>query len=93
MALREITDRHGRAWRVWAVLPGHTRPEHGRAWPVLDRRVALHDRYRHGWLAFETRRERRRLMPIPVAWDALPDETLRRLCEEAELVERTGRLV
>jgi hypothetical protein len=95
MALREITDRFGKVWRVWEVRPGRLHPEigYGRAWPVLDRRVAVRDRYQLGWLTFEAGRERRRFAPIPVAWDALDDETLLRLCEEAEPVERPGRVV
>ena len=37
-----------------------------------------------GWLAFESPTERRRLVPIPAAWDALSDAELERLCERAQ---------
>ncbi|HEX2204406.1 MAG TPA: hypothetical protein VHG91_13940 [Longimicrobium sp.] len=36
-----------------------------------------------GWLVFESPSERRRLFPIPPAWDACSDAQLERWCERA----------
>jgi hypothetical protein len=39
-----------------------------------------------GWLAFESPTEKRRLAPIPRAWETLSDDQLERLCGEARPV-------
>ena len=36
-----------------------------------------------GWLVFESADERRRLAPIPPAWEARPESDLERLCARA----------
>jgi len=60
----------------------------------IDRRVLAETRVRlthglaHGWLAFDSDSEKRRLAPIPVGWDALPDGVLARLCREANPADR-----
>jgi hypothetical protein len=41
-----------------------------------------------GWLVFESNGERRRLFPIPPAWEARPDCDLERLCDRATPVTR-----
>jgi len=41
-----------------------------------------------GWLVFESGAERRRLAPIPPAWEARPECDLERLCERAVPVAR-----
>jgi hypothetical protein len=95
MALREITDRFGRAWRVWEVRPGEVSHDFGyaRAWTGRERRVTVRERYRLGWLTFECGRERRRVVPIPQGWEALADESLHQLCVQAEPVEHVPRLM
>jgi hypothetical protein len=40
------------------------------------------------WLAFQAGTVRRRLVPIPGAWDAMTDEQLRALCRTAAPVAR-----
>lgn len=64
-----------------------------------DRRV-LEDRRRQasaavpeavgGWLVFDSPSERRRLTPIPPAWEARPEADLERLCERALPVSKGG---
>lgn len=39
-----------------------------------------------GWLTFECPTERRRLFPIPPAWDSCSDARLERLCEQAQVI-------
>ena len=43
-----------------------------------------------GWLVFDSGSERRRLAPIPPAWEARPACDLERLCERAVPVARGG---
>jgi hypothetical protein len=43
-----------------------------------------------GWLVFESGAERRRLAPIPPAWEARAECDLERLCERATPVTRTA---
>ena len=43
----------------------------------------LPEEYRHGWLVFESRAEKRRLAPVPDGWADLPDEALATFCESA----------
>jgi len=43
-----------------------------------------------GWLVFESAGERRRLVPIPPAWEARPACDLERLCERAVPVPRSN---
>lgn len=44
----------------------------------------LNDRFAHGWLVFESAREKRRLSPVPEGWDAVPPDELERLCNRAQ---------
>jgi hypothetical protein len=41
-----------------------------------------------GWLVFESDGERRRLTPIPPAWEARPESDLERLCARATPVAK-----
>ena len=71
-AIREFTDRDGRAWRVWAVTPTHTRP---------SKREANLGEFEQGWLAFETLEEdlRKRLPHYPADWMTMSDAKLQEL--------------
>jgi hypothetical protein len=66
--------------------------------PVLERRARIPDRrganadgsririadgLSRGWLAFESRDDRRRLAPIPAGWESLTDQELAELCATA----------
>ena len=71
-AIREFTDRDGRAWRVWAVTPSQSR---------TSKRESNLGEFEQGWLAFETLDEalRKRLPHYPAEWRAMPDATLQEL--------------
>ena len=43
-----------------------------------------------GWLVFDSGTERRRLAPIPPAWEARPECDLERLCERAVPVAKSS---
>ena len=111
MALREITDRHGVRWQVWAVRPSgggrgvaydRRAREHGRGEqdgdeadvpaPGDEDAPRVREQYRGGWLAFQSRVERRRLAPIPDDWEGAPDARLAEWCEQAVAVGRPRRL-
>lgn len=100
MALREFTDPSGRTWKVWSVYPQYAdrREAERRARPHLDGkerrqreepRVKLDASYRDGWLTFESDGDRRRLAPIPEAWESCADDALVRLCERASPIGGT----
>jgi hypothetical protein len=76
MSLRTVTDRDGVAWRVWDVLP-------------QTRHIAGME---HGWLCFESVAEKRRLSPIPAAWQDLDDERILALLGMAAVVRSPARL-
>jgi hypothetical protein len=61
-----FTDESGTKWDVFEVHPGH------------DRRTVARvpDRFRMGWLCFQSEQERRRLAPIPDAWHSWDEPTL-----------------
>jgi hypothetical protein len=64
-----------------------------RALAKRDLRVVVPDKLQRGWLAFQSQAERRRLAPVPPAWQNLSDEELLVLLDGAELVGRRKRLV
>jgi hypothetical protein len=102
MAHREFTDTLGRSWNVWSVVP--ERAERRRRPDVVARaaerrlrhnkefRVPLGEQWVDGWLAFETKGEKRRLAPIPHDWEAATEEQLHRLLERAEQIRPPRRL-
>ncbi len=53
-----------------------------------QRRIMLSQGYGSGWLTFESLQEKRRLNPIPSRWEAMSEEELRMLCENAKRVEK-----
>ncbi len=56
-----------------------------------DRRVATTTRWVipiREWLAFDSEEEKRRLMPVPEAWEELPDHELEKLCSRAVRVQK-----
>ena len=79
--LREFTDDDGITWRVWDVTPSL----HDRLSPSAQQ---LSLRVPSGWLCFESPRERRRLTPIPEAWESIDLGDLKRMCAEAEPVKQ-----
>lgn len=70
MSFRVIAA-HGVEWTIWSVAPGN---------PDL-----VADEMRAGWLCFESAHEKRRLTPIPAAWQDAPDEELAHFLDEAKV--------
>ena len=104
MAHREFTDSRQVSWVVWDVYPtlGDRRrsAEDRRRFhrESDERRTAfnptrLRPEYVDGWLAFESRGEKRRLAPVPRGWEQLDERDLERLCDAAVSVGRPRRLV
>lgn len=81
MAVRELVDEHGTAWRVWCILPEAIHP-------VTRAEDYLADCYQLGWLVFETVTgdEKRRLCPFPKDWENADEHVLRALLGESEPV-------
>jgi hypothetical protein len=82
VALREYRDAAGVQWHVWKVQPSTF------VAPRLAGQPA--DAQRPAWLCFESRTEKRRLIPAPDGWDARSDAELDELRLAAEVVPRTG---
>src|SRR5687767_5327555 len=61
MPIRDFTDAAGVSWQVWATTP---------------MRGDVRPQFASGWLAFESEAERRRLAPIPRAWEEVADGEL-----------------
>lgn len=55
---------------------------------LAETRVRLTNGLTHGWLAFDSAAEKRRLAPIPTGWESLPDGVLCALCRKAKPTER-----
>jgi hypothetical protein len=81
-SVRQLTDRQGRAWRIWAVLP-----ETMKRFTGVE---TLMGEYRLGWLAFESvdGELRKRLTNYPDDWQSLPAPELEALLERAESATR-----
>ena len=76
-AHRQIPDEHGVRWDVFAVRPAQR-----------EGRSAVQERFRDGWLTFDSGQETRRLAPIPAEWERLSPQELLRLCAAAEAAPR-----
>jgi len=70
---RGFVDSDHVVWTVWEVQ-----------WQGASRAPRVRAELAGGWLAFQSRKERRRLAPIPEAWDALSDVELECLCRLAD---------
>ena len=100
MAHREFTDALGRNWNVWSVVPERAeRRRRDEGDLITERRregnkefrVPLGEQWLDGWLAFETKGEKRRLAPIPDDWEQATDDQLHRMLERAEQIRRPPR--
>lgn len=78
---RHFVDAQGVQWTVWPVHPSPRPSAHSR----------LRGSYSQGWLAFESLVGKRRLSPIPPAWELLDDAALAALCGNAERASMRGR--
>jgi hypothetical protein len=104
MPHRRFVDSRQTQWEVWDVEPEDAerrRSDRRASARKSDERRHRQDRTRvrlksdltNGWLAFESKHDRRRLAPIPIGWEALDASDLERLCEQATSVGRTRRLL
>lgn len=91
-------ERRGRERRATPAEESRPLPDERRGPPNRRRRSApppatagagLQD----GWLCFESRRERRRLAPIPIGWGELTDAELAVLCDQASAAGKPRRLI
>ena len=89
MAHRSFRDSQGREWEVWPVSlsyierrseegPGPPAGRERRRRPSFRARVSAP--WSGGWLAFETKGEKRRLAPFPEDWFGKTDAELEALC-------------
>ena len=72
----DMAERRSGAERRESQQP---RPEH---------RPLVAAEFTYGWLCFETVGEKRRLAPVPDAWDRADDETIEQWCCVAKPVAR-----
>lgn len=81
MAVREFEDSYGQGWRAWDVTPESI-------YPQTRAEDYLADCYRGGWIVFETLdgAQKRRLCPLPYAWEQRSVDELRRLLDAAEII-------
>ena len=75
--LPEMVERRLNAERRAAPRDKPDRRQH------VDIRFRMAPELRQGWLAFQSGYERRRLVPIPRAWETLDDTQLATLAREA----------
>jgi hypothetical protein len=105
MAHRTFRDELGQAWEVWDVEPTVAEPPSGAELPATETtlsamerrkrrkpRVSLPSNLRGGWLAFHSGGQRRRLSPIPDAWESMSDAELVALLREAVIPPTPRRL-
>jgi hypothetical protein len=101
MSYRAFKDQQGREWEVWEVIPGSVErrerdtPE---SVPVERRhrdepRISMPTQLRAGWLAFQSRHERRRLGSPPEGWADMSDAELEDLLQKAVLTGSARRLI
>ena len=106
MPHRQFVDSKHTTWEVWDVEPSHAERRQtsiarrrsprtsGERREVEDRsRVRIKSELAHGWLAFESKHDKRRLSPIPIGWEAMDASALEQLCAQANSIGRPRRLL
>jgi hypothetical protein len=106
LAHRTFTDSKRVTWDVWEVGPTSPERRSGvadrrhKSRSAADRRQMLDisrmpvsGAYAQGWLAFESKHDKRRLAPVPEGWDDFNDRELGRLVEQASPAGRPRRLI
>ena len=94
MKYREFRDGSDELWTVWEVQPSsmerrlrddpERRPRVDRRSSASTARIRIDDpQFSHGWLAFESGLEKRRLCPVPPQWELLTDAELASLASQA----------
>jgi hypothetical protein len=106
MPHRQFVDSKKTKWEVWDVEPANAerrgRGDDRRGSPRTSgerrrqddpSRVRVKSDLTNGWLAFESKHDKRRLSPIPVGWEAMDASALEQLCDQASSVGRPRRLL
>jgi hypothetical protein len=91
MALRTYTDPRGTEWKVWDIPPRFTplrspsdrRTVKSIGRPTVERRRGEERRvteappeWIHGWICFQSDREKLRLCPLPEKWEQASSQEL-----------------
>ncbi|HEU0012079.1 MAG TPA: hypothetical protein VFQ45_00260 [Longimicrobium sp.] len=79
MSLRSFKDSKGGEWRVWDVVPQYA---------VARDADMMTPGLEGGWLCFENGSHKRRLSPIPAAWEDATEQELEGYCTRAKTVGR-----
>lgn len=104
MDKRKFADVSGLDWAVWEVYPRLVERRLLRERRTLrrDSQERRHDtvgrktqplQIKGGWLAFESKLERRRLIPVPDDWEQLTDRELRALLAHSQVSSRPRRII
>lgn len=102
MTRRAFIDVAGVEWQVWEVYPRlierRLMRERRGEWRGTDERrhvpigrPTLPRQILGGWLAFQCRSERRRLMPVPEGWDDASDRELQEFLSRSTAASRPSR--
>lgn len=79
-ASREIADENGVRWAAFEVHPSSA-----------GDRPTVRERFRGGWLSFDSGIETRRFAPIPEGWQSASDEQILEFLNNAERAPRRSR--
>jgi hypothetical protein len=100
MAHRVFRDSSGRLWDVWNVMPTRAERRQADALGIAverrrrrEPRAPVGPKWVNGWLAFQTRGEKRRLAPYPDDWADAGDDVLKQLCNLAVVFGAPRRLL
>jgi hypothetical protein len=100
MGQRSFRDENGRMWEVWDVRPTSTERRRRNTPVPVERRVrntgprlVVPPSLRDGWLAFQSKNERRVLAPVPKNWIEMSDAELVGLLSQAESKGHPRRLI
>ena len=106
MPHRQFVDSKRTTWEVWDVEPGdaerrrnptdrrRARRPSGERRQAEDRtRVRIKVELSEGWLAFQSKHDRRRLAPIPAGWETMDASALEQLCGQAKSIGKPRRLL
>ena len=100
MAHRMFTDRDGRSWEVWEVIPAFPERRAAKTKSVprerrsrSETRLNLPIELQHGWLAFQSKHERRMLAPPAEGWVTMTDAQLGELLAHAVSKGNPRRLI
>ena len=99
---RTFIDVLGVSWEVWEVYPRLTERRLLRERRALQRgtierrhelvgRTTLPRQMLGGWLAFQSKHERRRVLPVPDGWEDFNDRELQALLMHSKVSSRPRR--